>query len=138
VDILCTDKTGTLTVGEIALNQALDCEGKTSPLVAKIAYLNAAFETGIDNPLDDAIVAAGKRDGLTKDGYSKIDEIPYDFMRKRLTIVVEDRADPAQHLLITKGAFDNVLEICKTIVGLGGESPLDDLARAKLQAFYRL
>ncbi len=137
IDVLCTDKTGTLTEGRIALNQSVDCEGKASARVSTLAYLNAAFETGIDNPLDDAIVAAGKHDGLTTGGYAKVDEIPYDFARKRLTIVVEDHNDPAQHLLITKGAFDNVLEICKTVAGAGGEGLLDDVSRAKLQAFYR-
>ena len=75
----------------------------------QLAYLNAAFETGIENPLDAAIVEAGERAGLTTDGYAKVDEIPYDFIRKRLTIVVAPAADPATHLIITKGAFANVL-----------------------------
>ena len=83
--------------------------------VRQLAFLNAAFETGIDNPLDAAIVAAGKSAGLTTDGYRKIDEIPYDFLRKRLTIVVAADGDPSQHLIVTKGAFANVLAICSSV-----------------------
>ena len=88
MDILCTDKTGTLTEGVVALQDATDAGGQSSTEIRQLALLNAAFETGIDNPLDAAIVAAGKSSGLTTHGYRKIDEIPYDFLRKRLTIVL--------------------------------------------------
>ena len=115
MDILCTDKTGTLTEGVVALQDATDASGRSSTEVRQLAFLNAAFETGIDNPLDAAIVAAGKSTGLTTHGYRKIDEIPYDFLRKRLTIVVAADDDPAQHLIVTKGAFANVLAICSSV-----------------------
>ena len=88
MDILCTDKTGTLTEGTIVLSDALDAGNRASDEVRRLAFLNAAFETGIENPLDAAIVAAGESAGLTTRGFAKIDEIPYDFLRRRLTIVV--------------------------------------------------
>jgi Mg2+-importing ATPase len=132
MDVLCTDKTGTLTAGVISLNAAVDPAGRQSQEVAQLAYLNAALETGIDNPLDAAIVAAGERDGLTVAGRAKIDEIPYDFIRKRLTIVATDD-DPAHHLIVTKGAFATVLAACATLEG----APLDESARERLGAYYR-
>ncbi len=108
MDVLCTDKTGTLTAGEMTLDAATAPDGTGSAEVLRLAYLNAAFETGIDNPLDAALVAAGEQAGLDTRGLRKIDEIPYDFLRKRLTIVVAPEAGGA-HLIITKGAFANVL-----------------------------
>ena len=111
IDVLCTDKTGTLTEGTVTLDAALDVAGREAPAVLRLAFLNAALETGIDNPLDAAIVAAGERAGLAAAPVRKVDEIPYDFMRKRLTIVVDD-GDPAGHLIVTKGAVDTVLEAC--------------------------
>jgi len=127
MDVLCTDKTGTLTEGVIALDAAVDQEGRTSAEVLRLAYLNAAFETGIENPLDAAIVLAGERDGLATAGHGKIDEIPYDFIRKRLTIVVAREGEAAQHLIITKGAFANVLAACS----------VDAALREPLEAYYR-
>ena len=115
MDVLCTDKTGTLTEGVVALQDATDASGRSSTEIRQLALLNAAFETGIDNPLDAAIVADGESSGLTTHGYRKIDEIPYDFLRKRLTIVVAADDDPARHLIITKGAFANVLAICSSV-----------------------
>ena len=112
MDILCTDKTGTLTEGTIVLSDVLDAANRPSDEVRRLAFLNAAFETGIENPLDAAIVAAGTSAGLTTDGLTKIDEIPYDFLRRRLTIVVAEEAAPGKHLFVTKGAFSNVLDIC--------------------------
>ncbi|MFZ1625860.1 MAG: magnesium-translocating P-type ATPase [Gammaproteobacteria bacterium] len=137
MDILCTDKTGTLTAGVVALNAALGPAGEADPTVLQFAYLNAVFETGIDNPLDAAVVAAGEHAGLATTGYSKIDEIPYDFIRKRLTIVTAVPGEAASHLLITKGAFGNVLEICSTFTQGAAELPLDTASRAALEAFFR-
>ena len=85
-------------------------DNRPSDEVRRLAFLNAAFETGIENPLDAAIVAAGESAGLTTRGFSKIDEIPYDFLRRRLTIVVAEDDAPSQHLIVTKGAFANVLD----------------------------
>jgi Mg2+-importing ATPase len=109
--ILCTDKTGTLTEGCVELASALDAACAESADVMQLAYLNAAFQTGMENPLDAAIVAAGKGRGIDTGAWQKIDEIPYDFVRKRLTVVVSSGA-AQEHLIITKGAFANVVDLC--------------------------
>ena len=137
MDILCTDKTGTLTEGVIVLEDAVDVTGQTSTGVRQLAYLNAALETGIENPLDAAIVAMGERERLTAAGVRKIDEIPYDFMRRRLSIIVEDADGPGTHRLITKGAFANILEICSAVNRPQGPQPLDGGARRELESFFQ-
>ena len=137
MDILCTDKTGTLTEGTIVLNAALDAGGRPSDEVRRLAFLNAAFETGIENPLDAAIVAAGESAGLTTHGFAKIDEIPYDFRRRRLTIVVAEHGIPTQHLIVTKGAFSNVLDTCSLLERDAANIPLTSELRAELEAVVR-
>ncbi|MEX2648922.1 MAG: magnesium-translocating P-type ATPase [Alphaproteobacteria bacterium] len=137
MDILCTDKTGTLTEGAIVLNDALDGGDRPSEDVRRLAFLNAAFETGIENPLDAAIVAAGESAGLTTRGFAKIDEIPYDFLRRRLTIVMAEDSAPARHLIVTKGAFSNVLDICSSLERGGADIPLDAERRAELEAVFQ-
>jgi len=137
MNILCTDKTGTLTEGTIVLSEVLNAASLPSDAVRRLAHVNAALETGIENPLDAAIVAAGSAVGLTTDGMTKIDEIPYDFVRRRLTIVVAEDATPGEHLIVTKGAFANVLEICTTLEQNGAELPLDDARRAELEAVFQ-
>jgi P-type Mg2+ transporter len=129
MDILCTDKTGTLTVGTMALTGAVDAQGRASDEVLRLAFLNAAFETGIDNPMDKAIVQAGAAAGLASAGWRKVDEIPYDFVRRRLTIVVSADGDAAQHLLITKGAVAPLLALCR--LDAAQRQALDDDARAQ-------
>ncbi len=127
MDVLCTDKTGTLTVGTMALAGSFDAQGQPSDEVLRLAHLNAAFETGIVNPMDAAIVDAGQRAGLTTAGWTKVDEIPYDFMRRRLTIVARREDTPAQHLIITKGAVAAVLAQCT----------LDAESRSRAESFAR-
>jgi Mg2+-importing ATPase len=134
--VLCTDKTGTLTEGTIVLADATDPGGRTSAAVRRLAFLNAAFETGIDNPIDAAIVAAGTLAGLSTAGHAKIDEIPYDFLRKRLTIVMAGDEDPGRHLVVTKGAFVNVLSICTQVDRDGAVCALTDAVTAELSAYY--
>jgi P-type Mg2+ transporter len=90
MDILCTDKTGTLTEGKIVLDAALAADGAPSRGVAELAVMNASLQTGIDNPLDAAIVASAPKGPPTGARQRKIDEIPYDFQRRRLTVVVAE------------------------------------------------
>ena len=139
IDVLCTDKTGTLTVGAVALEGALDPQGQPSERVARWAFANAALETGIANGLDEAIVRDGQGRGWTTGGLPKLDEIPYDFQRRRLTIVVGEATPGAAGAarLITKGAFDNVLAVCSHEAGPDGSMrPLDEAARAALAARF--
>jgi Mg2+-importing ATPase len=136
MDVLCTDKTGTLTEGDIVLADATDPRGVTSPAVRQLAFLNASFETGINNPVDAAIVKDGLRAGLTTTGQVKVDEIPYDFLRKRLTIVVADADDPSRQRIVMKGAFSNVLSVCSHLEREGSVVPLTGDLRAELSAYY--
>lgn len=129
--ILCSDKTGTLTSGQMALTAATDPQGRDSDAVFGLALINAHFETGIDNPLDEAIIAAAASRGLALPDQAKVDEIPYDFLRKRLTIVVDLPAEDA-HLVVTKGAFDTVLDCCDSVGTPEGPVPLDARWRSAL------
>jgi Mg2+-importing ATPase len=131
IEVLCTDKTGTLTAGAMTLDAAVDAEGAPSVDVARLAFVNAALETGIDNPLDAAIVAAGTRLGFAVDPGNKVDEIPYDFLRRRLTIVVAEEGG-ARHRIVTKGAVTQVLDACTGVAVGAGTLPLDAALRAKL------
>lgn len=108
MNVICSDKTGTLTEGSVRLQSALDVEGAPSEKVLLYAYLNAFYETGFTNPIDEAIRNNRQFD---LSGYRKADEIPYDFLRKRLSILV---AHGDTHLMITKGALANVLAVCST------------------------
>jgi len=127
MDVLCTDKTGTLTEGSVRVERACDPAGAPRPEVLRLACLNALYQTGLPNPLDDAILAAAREAGLEPGSAKKLDEIPYDFIRKRLSVVVEDPSAGAAPRLITKGAVDQVLEVCS---GLGS-------ARAEIEARFR-
>lgn len=133
--VLCTDKTGTLTEGRVVLHEALDPAGAAGEEVERLAWLNAGFETGIENPLDAALVTAGQEAGFTSAGFAKIDEIPYDFQRRRLTIVLSEEGTGG-HLMVTKGAFAEVLGICTMVATPAGEVPLDDARRAGLEAIF--
>jgi P-type Mg2+ transporter len=108
MNVICSDKTGTLTEGTVKVESALDVNGTISEKVFTYAYINAFYETGFTNPIDEAILNYRKID---LSAYMKHDEIPYDFIRKRLSIVF--RHDD-QHLLVTKGALSNILEVCSS------------------------
>ncbi len=114
MDVLCTDKTGTLTQGKIVLERFLDSEGKESEKVLHRAYLNSSFQTGLRDAMDDAIMKRSSKEGheKTRDNYSKIDELPFDFVRKRLSVVLQEKK---KHILICKGAVDQILAVSTTI-----------------------
>ena len=134
MDVLCTDKTGTLTEGVVRLDGALDPNGQPAPVVLRHAYLNAQYQTGLSNPLDEAIVAYAQQAGLKVGDEQKIDEIPYDFIRKRLSVVT---ANPnGQRTLITKGALDNILSICQQVQTQAAIEPLDEAWLAKIDRQY--
>lgn len=135
MDILCTDKTGTLTEGVIHLDGCFDSKGQVSADVKLWSTLNATLQTGLANPLDVAIAANAGDEDLSP--YSKIDEIPYDFIRKRLTVVVRHAADATSDLMICKGAVSNVLEICSTILTEKGSAMLDDARRQDIDKSFR-
>ncbi|NID14323.1 magnesium-translocating P-type ATPase [Luteibacter yeojuensis] len=131
MDVLCTDKTGTLTRGVIELDAAVDADGQPAAEVLRLAVLNARLQTGIRNALDDAVVARGERDGLPRDAGSKIDEIPYDFQRRRLTVIV-NTPSPVQAMLVTKGAVENVFDACASARIDRREVALDEGVRTAL------
>jgi Mg2+-importing ATPase len=119
MDILCTDKTGTLTEGVVKMDASLDAQGQASEQVFRWAYLNACFQTGLPNPLDEAIL----RKEIDVAEVSKVDEVPYDFVRKRLSVVVQQQG---KHFLVTKGALEKVLTICSTVQEGEQRSALDE------------
>ena len=116
MNVFCTDKTGTLTEGEVKIHSAVDVEGKDSDRVLLYAYLNAASESGYVNPIDKAIREYKTFDIST---YQKLDEVPYDFNRKRLSILFKK---DSTHLIITKGALKNILDVCSTVETAEGKT----------------
>ena len=109
MNILCVDKTGTLTEGTMKFNGAKDANGNSNDKAVQYAYLNSFYQTGFSNPIDNAIRAHGEFD---LSNWQKIDESPYDFIRKRLSVVV---AQNGEHVMITKGAVRNVLDVCSCV-----------------------
>ncbi len=108
MNVLCSDKTGTLTEGVVKLQSALNVDGHESEKVLLYAFLNASYETGFMNPIDEAI---RKYRPFDLSGFKKLDEVPYDFIRKRLSILIS-KGDT--HLMVTKGALSNVLAVCSS------------------------
>jgi Mg2+-importing ATPase len=134
MDVLCTDKTGTLTEGVLRLDAALDVDGKPSAAALQLALLNASLQTGLANPLDQAIVAAGNAQKLDIAGCHKLDEVPYDFTRKRLSVLVQP--EKGAPVLITKGALEEMLAVCAQLERGGGTGALDAAARSQIEKLF--
>lgn len=124
MNILCTDKTGTLTEDKIVLEKYLDINGNEDLRVLKHAFLNSYFQTGLKGNIDEAVIKRGLEHNMSEisSQYTKIDEIPFDFSRRRLSIVVQDKSQKKQ--LITKGAVEEILNICTMVDYRGTVSPL--------------
>ncbi|PJI50625.1 MAG: magnesium-translocating P-type ATPase [Pseudomonas sp.] len=124
MDILCTDKTGTLTQDRIVLERHTDAFGQVQDRVLQLAFLNSHYQTGLKNLLDVAVLEHVElRHALKVDSrFRKLDEIPFDFARRRMSVVVSERED--NHLLICKGALEEVLAVCETVETAGGIEPL--------------
>ena len=134
MDVLCTDKTGTLTEGVVRLDGALDIKGQPSSTVLRFAYLNAHFQTGLNNPLDEAINLYAEKSKVEIGAEQKVNEIPYDFVRKRLSVITSnDRGDLT---LITKGALEQILSISKSVQLADQVHPLDASILAEIEQKY--
>lgn len=126
IDILCSDKTGTLTAGVLQFNRALDPVGAASERPLMLMAVNSRLQTGIRSPLDNAILQHAT---LDVSGYRKVDEIPFDFERRRLSVVVEAPERPERRLLVTKGAPESILPLCTAMETEGELLPLDESTR---------
>ena len=115
MDVFCTDKTGTLTQDEIILEKYMDVLGREDKRILRHAFLNSYFQTGLKNLMDVAIISRGEKEDLSylKEAYVREDEIPFDFTRRRMSVVLKDKNGKRQ--LITKGAVEEILSICSFI-----------------------
>ena len=123
MNILCTDKTGTLTEDKIVLERYLDIHGNENIRILKHAFLNSYFQTGLKGNIDEAVIKRGLENNLSEltEKYKKIDEIPFDFTRRRLSVVV---SDGTKKQLITKGAVEEILSICTLVDDAGKVYPI--------------
>ncbi len=134
IDVLCTDKTGTLTQDKIILEKYLDVTGEEDCSVLEYAYVNSKLQTGLRNALDVAVITSGDGAGssIDPDRYELLDEIPFDFMRRRLSVIVrDDKTDKA--ILICKGAAEEVFSKSRDCLHDGVISPLDAIHRETMQ-----
>jgi Mg2+-importing ATPase len=130
MDMLCSDKTGTLTVGQIAVDRHVNLRGEDDEAVIRLAALNSAFQTGLRSPMDEAIL---HHDHPSVDDHVRVDEIPFDFSRRRVSVVVDG---PRGRSLITKGAPEGVLPLCTTVELDGRTMSFDAEARGKAATLF--
>ncbi len=131
IELLCCDKTGTLTLGEVTLQRHVDVRGNDDENVLRAIYVNSRFEAGMRSPLDDAVLA---HEHPTIDEYAKLDEIPFDFERRRISVVVA-RNDATT--LLVKGAAEDIIGVCGTVMVGGAPVPLDAQWLATAEATYQ-
>ena len=135
MDILCTDKTGTLTEARIRLERHINAQGVDSASVLKRAYLNSHFESGLRSPLDDAILEHHELDdAIATERWVKIDEVPFDFERRRVSVLIANDTD---RQLIVKGAPEDVLSHCTQWESADGIQPLTETDRQHIDALHR-
>ena len=136
MNILCTDKTGTLTEDEIVLERYMDVEGNENLRILKHAFLNSYFQTGLKNLIDVAIISRAEKESLNilKEKYVREDEIPFDFSRRRMSVVLRDENGKRQ--LITKGAVDEIMSICSYIDINGTAIKMTEEHRKKAYEVY--
>lgn len=132
MDILCTDKTGTLTRDEIVIERHLNVQGIEDQRVLKYAYLNSYFQTGLKNLIDLAVIDKAGEESVTylNNEYIKVDEIPFDFARRRMSVVLKNREGKTQ--VITKGAVEEILQICSYCEYQGEVLPLTEELRKQV------
>ncbi len=127
MDVLCTDKTGTLTEARIEIARHVDHAGATSQRVLALAYLNSHFSNGVLSPLDRAILDS---EGCDAGGWTKLDEVPFDYVRRRVSLLLQG---PTERTLVVKGAPEDVLRACTSYeAAVGDHCPLDDAARTRI------
>ena len=131
MDVLCTDKTGTLTLDKIVLERHLDLDGEESDEALEYGYLNSRFQTGLKNLMDKAVLAHRDLEP-TAARYRVVDEIPFDFQRRRMSVVVANGG--SEHLLICKGAVEEMLAICAHAQVGGTVEPMTDERRREIRA----
>jgi Mg2+-importing ATPase len=131
MDVLCTDKTGTLTEAHIRLERHVDADGQDDPHVLELAYLNSYFESGLKSPLDDAIL---KHSEIDVTAWTKIDEVPFDFERRRVSVLVQRSA---ARRLVVKGAPEDILRLCTHYQdSTDATVVLDDAASTRINALF--
>lgn len=137
MNILCTDKTGTLTEDEIVLERYIDVKGNENLRILKHAFLNSYFQTGLKNLIDVAIISRAEKENMNilKETYVAEDEIPFDFSRRRMSVVLRDQNGKRQ--LITKGAVDEIMSICSFIDIDGVASKMTEEDRKRAYEVYQ-
>ena len=136
MNILCTDKTGTLTEDKIVLEKYLNIKGEEDLRVLKHAFLNAFFQTGLKGNIDEAVIKRGIENGLGnfRETYKKVDEIPFDFARRRLSVIV---SDGSKKQMITKGAVEEILNICTLVDNDGQVEPITKSIKDNIRKISR-
>ena len=133
MDVLCTDKTGTLTEAKIRMERHVDAQGRASERVLQLAYLNSFFETGLKSPLDEAILT---HEHIDVGAWKKIDEVQFDFERRRVSVLLDNGET---RWLVVKGAPDEIVELCTHFeVDGANQPPIDDAALAAIRGQYHV
>lgn len=135
MDVLCTDKTGTITCGKVILQRALNIYGVDSKRVLKYGYMNSFYQTGLKNVMDEAIMRHEDADFDISNNYEKIDEIPFDFIRKRMSVVIRNKR--MEDVLICKGAVEEVLSLCNKYETKEGTEPFKGVMTEEISSIVR-